>query len=372
MPLRLEGLTHAHADGSVALHPVDLEVAEGEILVVTGGTGSGKSTLLELVAGRRAPTAGAVRLPAAGAVRPPAGAADSAAAGVLLLTTRSPLPSAATLRESLRFDLPPADAERGMAGAARLGLKDRLEVAPEALSGGERQSALLARAVATLPALLLLDDALAPMEPALRVLARAELARLAGGGTTVLLATPDPAEALRMGGRAAVLQGGRVQQVAPASAVYERPATLSVAAFFGAPPPMNLFPGTLVRVENGVRFRCASFTLAVAPLDPGGEEVVLGVRPEHVLLVGVKPDRAGSPDALATVRRVEALGAGALVHCRTEEGEELLAYASEPPDLHPEQLVGVRMDRAHLHLFDRASGERVAQPPAVGERWWVG
>lgn len=371
MPLKLQGLTRHREDGSIALHAVDLEVEDGETLVVTGPAGSGKSTLLRLLAGRLAPTAGTVRRP--GGKRPAAAAPGSAphGAGTLLLTTRTALPAGESLRASLSSGLEGAPLERALTAAERLGLGDRLALAPAALSGGERQAALLARAVARAPALLLLDDALGPMDPGLRVRARAELAGAARAGATVLLASPDPAEALRMGGRAAVLGAGRVLQVAPAETVYERPGTLEVAAFFGV-PPMNLFPGALVPVENGVRFRGTSFTLAVAPLDPPGEDVVLGVRPEHVLVVGVKPDRAGSPDALATVRRVEPLGAGALLHCRSEQGEELIARTHERPDVQPEQLVGVRIDRAHLHLFDRRSGERVAQPPAVGERWWVG
>lgn len=364
-------------EGEPRVRGVGLEVGAGEVVALAGPSGAGKTTTLRLVAGL---TPGRGRVLVGGR---DVGAGTAEERGVVALLREGleqdafhvDLLRGASVQAALAavVPLPGAGGDPGPPGevASRLGLGGLLTRRPSTLSAGELERLLLAAAFLRRPSVLLLDAPLPDLDARSSARVRGELRALArSSGTATLYATQGQWEAMATGDRLAVLSHGRLAQVGPPGAVYDRPATLEVAAFLGV-PPMNLFAGALAPVENGVRFRGRSLTIPVAPLAPTGDQVVLGVRPEHVLLVNVKPDRVGSPDAWATVQRVEPLGLETVVHCRTDQGEEVSLRSGERVEVQADQLVGLRIDRAHLHLFDLESGRRVPQPPLVGEAWWM-
>jgi ABC-type sugar transport system ATPase subunit len=219
-----------------------------------------------------------------------------------------------------------------------------LERKPGQLSGGQRQRVALGRAIVREPMVFLFDEPLSNLDAKLRLETRAELARLHRRlAATMVYVTHDQEEALTLGTRVAVMNEGRVEQVGPPLEVYRRPETVFVATFVGS-PAMNLLPGDLL---PGIRLD------GQAP--PGG--ATLGVRPHDVAVVGAG---TGYTDALVDV--VEPRGSELLLYLRlgvSGEGPELRVIA--PPDLAvaPDQVVGLRFDRARLHLFDMETGRRV-------------
>jgi ABC-type sugar transport system ATPase subunit len=255
-----------------------------------------------------------------------------------------------TVRDNLGFGLRmrgvPATgiAQRVEAAAKALGLAAVLERKPGQLSGGQRQRVALGRAIVREPLVFLFDEPLSNLDAKLRLETRAELARLHRRlAATMVYVTHDQEEALTLGTRVAVMNEGRVEQVGPPLEVYRRPATVFVATFVGS-PAMNLLPADLL---PGVRLD------GQAPRDGA----TLGVRPHDVSVVG-----AGAGDADALVDVVEPRGSELLLYLRlgaSGEGPELRAIT--PPDLAvaPDQVVGLRLDRARLHLFDMDTGRRV-------------
>jgi multiple sugar transport system ATP-binding protein len=271
---------------------------------------------------------------------------------------------------------------RGVAGASRaartsavsrrLGIGELLARRPRQLSGGQRQRVALGRAIVREPAAFLMDEPLSNLDAKLRVEMRAYIARLHQElGTTTLYVTHDQTEAMTMGDRVAVMRDGRLEQVDPPQALYDRPANLFVAAFIGS-PAMNLLRGRLeydrgrvVAVLDGRRLVLPDKLLDARPVLGGwvDEEVVLGVRPEALFVGG---------ELELEVVLVEALGSDLLVHLRVdaervnvsdafdgeEAGLESRLTARLPPDTRV--AVGDRLplgiDMARLHVFDPESG----------------
>jgi ABC-type sugar transport system ATPase subunit len=303
--LRAAGLAKAYGDAR-ALAGLDLEVAEGELLVVVGPSGSGKSTLLRVIAGLEAPDAGRVEVGGRDVT-----AAAPAARDVAMVFQGFALFPHLTVRDNVAFGLHargvarPEREDRAAQSAARLGLEGKLDRLPGELSGGERQRVALARALVGRPALLLLDEPLSNLDAPLRAGARAEIRRVQSEtGVAALHVTHDQEEALLLGDRVAVVQAGRVAQVGTPGTVYEEPACAFVAGFLGR-PGMNLLPGdgpfpdgaatVGVRAEDVAvgegaeavvesveraghevlwRVRCAGHALAVRP--PAGAEARAG------------------------------------------------------------------------------------------------
>jgi ABC-type sugar transport system ATPase subunit len=296
------GVEKVYPGGVVALGDFWLEVADGELVVLVGPSGCGKSTVLRLLAGLETPTRGTIRI----------GGKDVSALApqernVAMVFQDYALYPHLSVRENLAFPLrmrgmPAAERERRVARVAELlSLAPLLERAPRQLSGGERQRVAMGRALVREPAAFLLDEPLSNLDAKLRVQVRAEIAELRRRApTTMLYVTHDQVEALTLGDRVAVLEHGRLQQVATPAELYEKPANRFVAGFIGS-PPMNFAPA---RWLGG---------------GPAGEGVVGGVRPEHVTLCA--PGGAGA--LAATVEQIEALGHETLVYVRlaAREGE---------------------------------------------------
>jgi len=298
--------------GRVALAVPALEVREGEVLAVIGPNGAGKSTLLRVLALLEAPARGTVRF---------RGVAPRTAAERLALRRRTAsvfqdallcdATVAANVRLPLTFrGLGRADADRRVRGwLERLGIADLADRSARTLSGGEAQRTSLARAFAVEPAVLLLDEPFAGLDPPTRESLLDDLARLLGEArTTAVFVTHDRAEALRLGDRVAVLLGGRLAQLGPPADVFGAPADEAVARFVGVE---NLLAGRVVAARDGlVELAVGPHAVAIVGDARAGDAVVVGLRPEDVVLEGgdARPRTSARNRLPGTVVRVTPLG----------------------------------------------------------------
>jgi len=342
-----------------AVDHLDLEVRDREFLVLLGPSGCGKSTALRLIAGLEDPTEGTVQIDDRVVTDVEPRDRDLA----MVFQSYALYPHM-TVRKNIEFPLrsrkvPSEERERLVTEAATvLGLSDLLHRKPAQLSGGQRQRVALARAIVRRPAAFLMDEPLSNLDAQLRIQTRAELTQLRRRlDTTVVYVTHDQVEAMTMGDRIAVLDEGRLQQLAPPQEVYARPANRFVAGFIGS-PPMNLLEAPVVRDGDAFAVTVAGGRVPVpaavgAKLD-GALSVVMGVRPE---------DTSIDPDGplQATVGVVEELGYERLVVCRVDTDE--IVIIRQPVELPaPDAGAGVRIDAAptDLHWFAADSGERLA------------
>ena len=337
--VQLEQVRKVYPNGHIAAHGLDLEIPDGEFMVLVGPSGCGKSTALRMIAGLETPTGGRILIGDRDVTTVPPQDRD-----IAMVFQSYALYPHMTVRENLAFGLRMRGArqetiDRRVEEASRaLALEPMLGRKPAQLSGGQRQRVALGRAIVREPKVFLFDEPLSNLDAKLRVETRAELARLHRRlGATVIYVTHDQEEAMTLGSRVAVMRDGYLQQVAPPMELYRRPANQFVAGFVGS-PAMNFLPGQLVS--------------GLLPT-PGGE-LTLGIRPHDVEVV---TPGAGTLDAWVDV--VEPRGSELLVYLRlggNHAGPELRAVT--PPDLaiEPERLVGVRFDRERLHWFDEEGG----------------
>jgi multiple sugar transport system ATP-binding protein len=337
---------------SAALESLDLQVDDGELLVLVGPSGCGKSTALRLIAGLDAPDGGSIRIDDRDVVDTPPQDRD-----VAMVFQGYALYPHLTARENIGFPLKMrgvAKAERARRVddvAATLGLARLLERRPGELSGGERQRVAMGRAIVRQPKVFLFDEPLSNLDAALRAELRVELAALVRRlGTTSLYVTHDQVEAMTMGSRIAVLRGGKLQQIGPPRAIYEDPENDFVAGFLGS-PPMNWID---LELSGGVlRGAGAAFAL------PGGiaipERVKVGVRPEHIHF-DTSPQRSVALGA--EVVSVEPLGAETHVLLSAEGAQIRVKTAGFDAPERGSQ-VRVHLDPRALLWFDAATGSRL-------------
>ncbi len=350
-----------YPNGARALDGVTLEVGDGELLVLVGPSGCGKSTVLRLIAGLEDATSGEIRI---GDVV--VNALPPQARNVAMVFQDYALYPHMTVRRNLEFPLRMHGATREeiarrVATVARqLDLEALLERLPKQLSGGQRQRVAMGRALVREPAVSLLDEPLSNLDAKLRVDVRAEIAELQERTrTTMVYVTHDQVEAMTLGQRVAVLNAGRLQQVATPREIYDRPASAFVAGFIGN-PPMNLLPGRLV--ADGASVAVAGGTLQIAgaarsPRPPAGDgAVTVGIRPEAL----VRAD-AGAQNALhLTVEHVEWLGHETLAHLRAgAAGTRVVARLPGMHQLSADEPLTLAVDPTQIHLFD-THGSRLA------------
>jgi multiple sugar transport system ATP-binding protein len=313
-----------------AVDGLDLDIADGEFMVLVGPSGSGKTTALRMLAGLEEIDAGAVFIGDRDVSDEPPKRRD-----VAMVFQNYALYPYLTVAANIGFPLriakvPKRDREARVKEVAKLlGLTEYLERKPAQLSGGQRQRVAMGRAIVRIPSVFLMDEPLSNLDAKLRVQMRADIAALqADFGVTTVYVTHDQAEAMTLGHRVAVLHEGKLQQVGPPRELYERPANLFVAGFIGS-PSMNFLP------QNGK---------------------VAGFRPEHV-------DIAGDGEGIAArVEVVEDIGADAYVFCSADvDGEQTRLVARTEVREAPEQGERVRLrPRAEeAHLFDAESGKRL-------------
>jgi multiple sugar transport system ATP-binding protein len=355
--LALDGLTRRHAESDrPALDRLDLEVEDGELLVLVGPSGCGKSTALRLIAGLDTPDGGSVRIDGRDVTHAAPQDRD-----VAMVFQGYALYPHLTAGENIAFPLK----MRGQAKAERtrrvaevadmLGIDRLLHRRPGELSGGERQRVAMGRAIVRRPKVFLFDEPLANLDAALRAELRVELASLVRRlKTTSIYVTHDQAEAMTMGDRISVMKEGRLQQIAAPRAIYEAPSNLFVASFLGA-PPMNMVEVTL---QDGA-YHGADLVVPAPASRALPEHLTIGIRPEHLR---VESGRGAERERDITFR-AEVVGReplGAETHLRLSAGgvkHWVRVPGFDAPGLGATVEVG--FDPARLLWFDRASGERI-------------
>ncbi len=319
--LSAEALTKRFG-ATLALDALDLEIASGEFFALLGGSGSGKSTLLRIVAGFEAPDAGRLLLDGRDISATPPWARP-----VNMMFQSYALFPHLTVADNVAYGLRRAGvaaaerAKRVAEALAMVGLEGFDRRRPHQLSGGQKQRVALARSLVMRPRLLLLDEPLGALDAGLRERTGFELRALQRAtGAAFVMVTHDQEEALALADRVALLDGGRVAQVGPPRAIYERPASRFVARFLGA---ANVLEG---RADDG-RFESAEAGITFAGDIPPGT-VAVALRPERIAIL---PAPAEGPNrARGTVEDVAFRGDDSLLLVRTEAGAVLrVAHAEE-------------------------------------------
>ena len=366
--VELRNVSKIYARGQRAVDHVSLDVKDGEFLVLVGPSGCGKSTLLRMIAGLEEVSEGEVRIGERVVNEVPPKDRD-----IAMVFQNYALYPHMSVRENMAFGLrrrkvPEPEVDRKVrAAAATLGLERYLDRKPRELSGGERQRVALGRAMVRDPQVFLFDEPLSNLDAKLRVVMRAEIKRLHRGvRATMIYVTHDQVEAMTLGDRIAVLEGGVLQQVADPFALYQHPANQFVAGFIGS-PPINFFNAGLrgqgdgrVLEIAGASFRLpAALAAALAGLD--GDSAIVGIRPEDVRL-----DAAGPGVSVrGTVEVREPLGNEVLVHWQTPVGAILSRVQGQvAPDV--DATADLHFAWEKLHFFDPATQRAMgAQPVAV-------
>jgi multiple sugar transport system ATP-binding protein len=386
----LDGVTKVFDDGYEAVKDMNLNIADGEFVILVGPSGCGKSTALRMIAGLEDISSGELRI------------------GDQVVNDRSPkdrdiamvfqnyaLYPHMTVRENMGFALSlakvdKAEIDRKVEEAAeKLDLVKHLDRKPANLSGGQRQRVAMGRAIVRDPSAFLMDEPLSNLDAKLRVQMRTEVARLQSDlETTMVYVTHDQTEAMTLGDRVAVMRAGLLQQVGSPEELYERPKNLFVAGFIGS-PAMNFM---VAEISGG------KISLPIGEVDPAqisGLElppegkVVAGMRPENFEDAAIVPDQTKSERGLtfeAEIDLVESLGSDlyAYFHIESEgvqsdqladlvgerlaetgaagrrEGQEQIVARLEPTSkVKRRQSAQLWADTAKLHLFDPESGERI-------------
>ncbi len=340
-----------------AVNGVNLDIRDGEFLIMVGPSGCGKTTTLNMISGLETPTSGDILIG-----ETVVNDLDPGERGLGMVFQDLALFPHMTVFENIAFGLrvkKVAESEvqsRVRAAAETVHITKLLEKMPRQCSGGESQRVALARTIVTNPRVFLMDEPLSSLDAKLRVDMRTELKRLHEQlKATFVYVTHDQAEAMTMADRIVVMNGGRIEQVGAPLEIYRKPATQFVAGFFGM-PTMNFVPGTIERNGSGAVFR-AQVGDVTQPVDAVvtpeliGKPVVLGVRAEHVVV--------GGGGTGAAVRLVEPLGDGTLVFC--DYGAESLLVAKVDADslLKSGDSLNFRFDPPRTHLFDAQRGVRL-------------
>jgi multiple sugar transport system ATP-binding protein len=403
----LEDVWKVYADGTEAVRSLDLDIHDGEFMVLVGPSGCGKTTALRMVAGLEAISKGSVRIGDKVVNDVPPKDRD-----IAMVFQSYALYPHMTVYDNMGFGLklqkvPKTEIDTRVRDAARiLRLEDFLERKPKALSGGQRQRVAMGRAIVRHPQAFLMDEPLSNLDAKLRVQMRSEIARIQHDlGVTTIYVTHDQVEAMTMGDRVAVIRKGVLQQVDTPQVLYDRPNNLFVAGFIGS-PAMNLMEARLVRSDGRLDVEFGGFRLAVPPEvmseRPGlasyeGRTVVLGIRPEDMEDASLVADAPTDRRIHSTVDLTEALGSDVLVHMTiqappavTEDtrelavdvGQEALERIEEVASEGSSSIIArlnprtgaqvgedleLLVDTHRLHFFDPESGVRIERDPAPAD-----
>lgn len=341
-----------------AVDKLNLEVADGEFLVLVGPSGCGKSTSLRMLAGLEEVNSGRILIGDRDVTDIPPKDRD-----IAMVFQNYALYPHMTVAENMGFALKIAGvgkeerAQRVLEAAKLLDLEEYLTRKPKALSGGQRQRVAMGRAIVRQPQVFLMDEPLSNLDAKLRVQTRTQIASLQRRlGVTTVYVTHDQTEALTMGDRIAVLKDGILQQVGTPRDLYEKPNNVFVAGFIGS-PAMNLFPVDLAPT-GGIQFGSA---VVDADIDKptNATQVIAGVRPEDIV---VNP--ADGQGLSVTVDLVEELGADGYLYGHTEiNGKRTDIVARVDGRSHPNagETVVLAPVPHHVHAFDIESGERLTK-----------
>ncbi len=385
--IEITGVSKRYRDGTTAVRDFDLEIADGEFMVLVGPSGCGKTTLLRMIAGLEEITAGTIEIGdrVVNDLTPKA-------RDIAMVFQNYALYPHMTVAKNMGFALkrsgvPAAEIREKVERTARLlGIDDQLQRKPSNLSGGQRQRVAMGRAIVRDPQAFLMDEPLSNLDAKLRIQMRAEIVRIQRRlSTTTVYVTHDQTEAMTLGDRLAVMRDGVLQQVGTPSELYERPRNLFVAGFIGA-PAMNLLAGEL----DGDALKFALGTVQL-PGRPGGAP-----RPSGAVIVGIRPEDfedaalVGERDGMlvrATIDVLESTGSDIYAHLSLDHPggngdaaqpllRELAAATSEDDGAPPvaDDVIAridsssaltegrereLWLDTSRIHLFDRSSGERL-------------
>jgi multiple sugar transport system ATP-binding protein len=392
--IAFDGVAKVYDDGTRAVEDFDLEIADGEFMVLVGPSGCGKTTALRMLAGLEEISEGEIRI------------ADRVVndltpreRDIAMVFQSYALYPHLSVYDNIAFSLklhkvPKAEIDKRVRDAARiLDLEPYLKRKPKALSGGQRQRVAMGRAIVRQPSAFLMDEPLSNLDAKLRVQMRAEISELQRElGVTTIYVTHDQVEAMTMGDRVAVMRKGELQQAAEPQELYDHPVNLFVAGFIGS-PAMNMLEATLqgdngaLKVVTGSQeIQLGPETLSQRPALRGyeGRKIVLGIRPEDLEdheLAG-ETAHGGTLDGKVTLR--EALGAEIMVHFSVDappaftadvkelaedvgEADRAEAHAKRSSAVmvgrfgarsrvRPGEAVDVAVDTRQLHFFDVETG----------------
>jgi multiple sugar transport system ATP-binding protein len=385
--IALEHITKRYGDGFEAVKDLNLDIPDGEFMILVGPSGCGKSTALRMVAGLEDITGGELRI--GGQVVNDRAPKDR---DIAMVFQNYALYPHMTVRENMGFALrlakaPEAEINQKVSEAAKiLDLEPHLDRKPANLSGGQRQRVAMGRAIVRNPSAFLMDEPLSNLDAKLRVQMRTEIARIQQRlKTTTIYVTHDQTEALTLGDRIAVMRAGLLQQVGPPNELYGHPKNLFVAGFIGS-PSMNFLPGEIdgdsiktplgtMRMPDSVRSRLQS--------GPGGGRggVIVGMRPEDFEDRSVVGDRPDGISFKAKIDVLESMGSefyayfvieSARVSSReldelasdagaadlpTQEGSQITARLDAASKVRQGQETELWFNTEHLHLFDPESGQ---------------
>ncbi|MEL6643772.1 MAG: sn-glycerol-3-phosphate ABC transporter ATP-binding protein UgpC [Pseudomonadota bacterium] len=329
------------------LHSIDLEIEDGEFVVLVGPSGCGKSTTLRLIAGLEEATSGTIAI--GGKV---VNNLEPKERNIAMVFQNYAIYPHMSVRKNIGFGLrsskmPKADKEKRIDEIAGiLGMTDLLSRKPSQLSGGQRQRVAIGRAMVRDPAVFLFDEPLSNLDAQLRTQMRLEIKKLHQRvGATIVFVTHDQVEAMTMADRIVIMKDGYIQQVGTPSEVYHSPANTFVAGFIGS-PAMNMIPATVasgqVQIEGGARIDLGA---AIG----GDRKVTLGIRPEDLEPIDGPALISGS----VNVR--EPLGHETLIHVGTAHGDIIAkADGRTPPALGSTVHLGA--EAQNIHIFDPESG----------------
>jgi multiple sugar transport system ATP-binding protein len=402
----LDDVWKVFGDGTEAVRSFDLEIGDGEFVVLVGPSGCGKTTVLRMVAGLETVSKGEVRIGDRVVNEVPPKERD-----IAMVFQNYALYPHMSVYDNMAFGLklqrvPREEIDERVREAARiLDLDDFLRRKPAALSGGQRQRVAMGRAIVRHPQAFLMDEPLSNLDAKLRVQMRAEIARLQHDlGVTTIYVTHDQTEAMTMGDRVAVMRRGLLQQVDNPQTLYEKPVNLFVAGFIGS-PAMNLLEASLAPHDGSLAVELGGFRLPVPPEvvaeRPGlrafqGRKIILGIRPEDMEDASLVSDAPPERRMSSTVELREALGSDVLVHfpidappAVTEDVVELAVDAGRADQeavlqagadttnviarLNPRtsarngERIELEVDTRRLHFFDPDDGTAIyGEAPAGG------
>jgi multiple sugar transport system ATP-binding protein len=397
--IALEDVWKVYPDGTEAVRTLDLEIQDGEFMVLVGPSGCGKTTVLRMVAGLEVISKGTLRIGDRVVNDVPPKDRD-----IAMVFQNYALYPHMSVFDNMAFGLKLAKVPRSeitarVNDAARiLGLDELLHRKPKALSGGQRQRVAMGRAIVRHPQAFLMDEPLSNLDAKLRVQTRSEIARIqADLGVTTLYVTHDQVEAMTMGDRVAVLRKGELQQVGAPQVLYDHPVNLFVAGFIGS-PAMNLLQAKLGTVEDALTVEVGGNQLPVAPSllaerpdlrGYEGREVVLGIRPEDMEDASIVGEAAPGSRISAPIELVESLGSDVVVHFTIEApqaltddvkelahdvGVEALEKVQQSAEVgrstvtarlsprtraRPGDTIELAVDTARLHFFDPDDGSGI-------------
>ncbi|HYM47071.1 MAG TPA: sn-glycerol-3-phosphate ABC transporter ATP-binding protein UgpC [Burkholderiaceae bacterium] len=347
----LKSLSKRYAGSDLlAVDTVNLDVEHGEFMVLLGPSGCGKSTTLRMIAGLESISSGDLSIDGKRVNDVPAKDRDIA----MVFQSYALYPHMSVF-DNLAFGLRRRDVAAGEIDkrvrnvATTLGLADLLKRKPHALSGGQRQRVALGRAIVRDPKVFLFDEPLSNLDAALRVGMRGELIKLHHRlGATMIYVTHDQVEAMTMGDRICIMNGGKVVQIGRPLDVYRDPADMFVASFLGS-PPTNLLPGRF----NGGHLVVGQAKLPV-PRNASAEDVIFGIRPEDIRIDGA------AAHAYGEVLAVEPLGAETIVRFRLPDiAQDVLVRGPRSVVAKVGERAPIAFDVVSAHLFDPITTQRI-------------